>query len=231
MLKNIIGSYNIFLYILKEKVFYKGIKMKRGRPRGTTKIRLNIYPEEFQKIIKYIDNNHTMKVHSKNNAKKAFYLLYYIGFRCHELTLLYVNHIHEMVKFQKISLGNNTKTKTARDAHISDFHVDILKEVFKEALFEDGRFALIRPWGSPMEQYSPSSLNELLNRIIHKALGEQYSTHSFRGGFITQLDEAGCSLTVIQEEVSHKNLATTARYIRVTEERKRRAVENLATVN
>jgi len=201
-----------------------------GRPKGTTKVRLNIYADEFYKIIQYINNNTKMKAQTKNNAKKAFYLLYYFGFRNAELTLLTVKDVQDMIKYKKISLGNNTKTRTPRDAYISDSHVAILRKVFETDLTEDSRFSLIRPWGVPMEQYSPNSLNEFLNRIIHQALGKQYSTHSFRAGFITQLDEAGCTLTVIQEIMRHKNIATTARYIKVSEERKREAVKSITTV-
>jgi len=201
-----------------------------GRPRGTSRNRLNIYDVEFVKIIQYVKRSKKMKPHSKSNAIKAFYLLYYFGFRCSELTLLFVRHIHEMTKYRRISLCNNTKTRTPRDAHVSDNHVEILKRVFADDLLKDERFVLIRPWDSPFERYSSGALNYLLNKIIHEAIGKQYSTHSFRGEFITQLDEAGCSLKVIQEEVSHKNLSTTARYIKVPEHRKMMAVSNIATV-
>lgn len=52
--------------------------------------------------------------------------------------------------------------------------------------------------------------------------------HNSRRMFGTHMDEAGASVRVIQDLLGHKSLATTERYIGVTQKRKREAVERLA---
>ena len=130
-----------------------------------------------------------------------------------------------MVKFKKISLKNNTKTKRAREAYISDKNALFLAELFQDELLQDDRYALLKPWNSPMEQYSPKALSNILNKVIKEALGEQYSTHSFRAGYITTLHRAGVSIPVIKEIIGHTSSATTMRYIKVDEVEKREAVK------
>ena len=49
-------------------------KKKGGRPKGSTKTRLNIYKKELKVLIEYMDNQTNKKVFSRNNIKKAFYL-------------------------------------------------------------------------------------------------------------------------------------------------------------
>jgi len=200
-------------------------KKKGGRPKGSTKTRLNIYKKELKVLIEYMDNQTNKKVFSRNNIKKAFYLLYFFGFRQGELTLLTVKDIKDMVKFKKISLKNNTKSKRAREAYISDKNAIFLAELFHDELLQDDRYALLKPWNSPMEQYSPKALSNILNKVIKEALGEQYSTHSFRAGYITTLHRAGISIPVIKEIIGHTSSATTMRYIKVDEVEKREAVK------
>ena len=53
-------------------------KKKGGRPKGSTKTRLNIYKKELKVLIEYMDNQTSKKVFSRNNIKKAFYLLYFL---------------------------------------------------------------------------------------------------------------------------------------------------------
>ncbi|NOZ91055.1 MAG: site-specific integrase [Epsilonproteobacteria bacterium] len=201
----------------------------RGRPKGTTLERKDIYAEEFKKLIEYVKTSN-QKTIAKANAIKAFYLLYYFGFRAGELAHLKNYHIQRMAVEHVISLGNDTKTKTPRDAYVAPEHVDILKEVFKEELEEDEKFALLSPIRNRMTAYASSSLVAMLNRVLKKALGKQYSTHSFRAGYITTLHRANISIKTIAKVVGHKKEMTTMRYITISEEEKRTAVKQVGRV-
>ena len=63
---------------------------------------------------------------------------------------------------------------------------------------------------------SAASFNLQMNRFIHKVLGEYYSTHSFRAGYVTVSHQQGLSLEHIRQDIGHKDIATTARYATVT---------------
>ncbi|MGB3988539.1 MAG: hypothetical protein WBK67_02480 [Minisyncoccales bacterium] len=57
-----------------------------------------------------------------------------------------------------------------------------------------------------------------MNKFIHSVLGELYSTHSFRAGYITAAHQLGLSLEHIRQDIGHASIATTARYATVTNE-------------
>ena len=201
-----------------------------GRPKGKAIERKNITVKEFEKIIQYVVDS-DMVEHTKQNAIKACYLLYYFGFRTNEVSNFKVSDIRKAITDKVISLSNNTKTKTSREAYIDPIQIGILEEVFEEELKQEDRFFIIRSWGRPMSRYSGSSILRLLNDIIHKALGSKnYSTHSFRGGYITELHDDGVSIKTIQKIIGHKKEVTTMRYINVTENSCREGVTKRTSV-
>lgn len=207
------------------------MRKRAGRPKGTTKERIDVYAVDFEKILSSLRLNDTLAIQTKDNAVKSFFLLYYFGFRVGELTKLTGKDLRHMVKKRVISLANNTKTKSSREAYISYEHVGILEEVFSKELSEDVNYSIIRPWGKVMSQYSPATLTRLLNSIMQDILGKQYSTHSFRAGYVTNLYEQGYDLEVRRVLIGHKNIATTARYTTVSVKKRREAVACLPTVN
>jgi len=71
------------------------------------------------------------------------------------------------------------------------------------------------------------SLKLLMNTFIHSVLGELYSTHSFRQGYITTQHELGLSLEFIREDVGHSNISTTARYATVSSKEISRGKNNI----
>ncbi len=205
---------------------------KRGRPIGQTLEQLPIREREFNFLLEYISNDDSILPHSKKNAIKAFYLLYFFGFRVGEICMMKVSEIKFMQKNRKISLGNNTKTKRAREAYVGLEQLGVLEEVFDEELssIRMNHEFLFRPWGKNKEHFTENTLQITLNKILHNILGKQYGTHSFRRGYITELSESNVPLKVIQEIIGHQSFATTARYIVATEDVKRVAVDNIKTV-
>lgn len=151
-----------------------------GRPMGVSLERKDIYAQEFKQLLAYLETDTKLKPRTKANAEKAFYLLYHFGFRVGELVLLKNHHIKKMVEEKVISLGNDTKTKTPREAYISSENVEILKEVFEaEYSSDDDEHNVFSPTMNLYNHYNRVSFTRKLNDILHKALGEQYSTHSF----------------------------------------------------
>jgi integrase/recombinase XerD len=75
--------------------------------------------------------------------------------------------------------------------------------------------------------FTPNSMVQAFARVFDAAGIEDASSHSGRRWFITQMAHAGVSPKVIMEHAGHKQLTTTQRYIDVTDEQKRSAVDLL----
>ena len=71
-----------------------------------------------------------------------------------------------------------------------------------------------------------SSISQKIHQWAVKA-GVHIHTHSLRVSFATSIDEHGVSQAVLQDLMGHSNPATTKRYIRLRDERKRAAVNAL----
>ena len=73
--------------------------------------------------------------------------------------------------------------------------------------------------------FSANTLCQLINGIYREAGIQGASSHSGRRGFITQLSQTGVGIKVIMELAGHRQLSTTQKYIEVTPDQKRKAVE------
>jgi integrase/recombinase XerD len=73
--------------------------------------------------------------------------------------------------------------------------------------------------------FSANTLCQLINTIYREAGIQGATSHSGRRGFITSLANSAVGVRVIMELAGHRQMSTTQRYIQVTPEQKRRAVE------
>ena len=73
------------------------------------------------------------------------------------------------------------------------------------------------------QHFSANSLVQLVNRIF-KAAGVQTSSHAMRRQFITNLANNAVNPRVIQKLANHSSLSHTMRYIEVTDEQLKNAV-------
>ena len=73
--------------------------------------------------------------------------------------------------------------------------------------------------------FSANTLCQLINTIYREAGIQGATSHSGRRGFITSLANSAVGVKVIMELAGHRQMSTTQRYIQVTPEQKRRAVE------
>jgi len=187
------------------------------RPKGTTKARKIITKKEYKELLNYLNRTDELKPHSIENAKKAFVLLYYGGFRVSELISLTNRELFEILKKGEFSLTNNTKTKKPRMVYFSEQAVKEIRKIFKSHLQEPESYLLIRSWGKPFSKFSPHTLQRQLNFILKTVLGSSYTTHSFRAGLITEMALKGINTKIIQSFINHSNVSTTLRYIKPTE--------------
>jgi integrase/recombinase XerD len=73
--------------------------------------------------------------------------------------------------------------------------------------------------------FSANTLCQLINVIYREAGIMGATSHSGRRGFITELANHSVGIKVIMELAGHRQIGTTQRYINVTPEQKRNAVE------
>jgi len=86
----------------------------------------------------------------------------------------------------------------------------------------------VRKGGRVVVRYlTPQAVWYVLEKRAIEAGVENFSPHDFRRTFISDLLEAGEELVTVQQLAGHSDPATTSRYDRRGEERKRRAVQVL----
>ena len=179
---------------------------------------------EFKRLLTFIDGSR----HGARN-RLAFMLSFYAGFRVGEIASLKVADVfdHEGKPREEIFLqAQYTKTNEARRVYTNG---RLRKELERYRLTLDrtpkpDTSLLQSQKGKP---FSPNTLCQLFGRLYGQACINGASSHSGRRWFITRLAHSGVSPKVIMELAGHKNLSTTQRYIEVTDDMMRKAVELL----
>jgi integrase/recombinase XerD len=108
------------------------------------------------------------------------------------------------------------KVKSERVLYFSTDAIKEFTKYFNLEGKEDSEY-VITSWGKPRQQLHHISLIQLVNSYIHNILGEQYSSHSFRSGIITDMAIKSVNPKIIQSFVGHKNISTTLSYVRPSE--------------
>jgi len=182
------------------------------RPVGTTRAKKPIQKAEYKKLMYATKKSLTINHSTRIKLQRAFTLLYLTGCRISEIVNISRVEVEEMIEHNEFSLRNNTKTKKPRLISFDDERkqVKLLKEIVP---YEDEYLFRRNGSSKPM---GVESLKLMMNNFIHAVLGELYSTHSFRSGYITTQHSLGFSLEHIREDIGHSSIATTARYATVT---------------
>lgn len=185
------------------------------RPVGTTRAKKPILKKEFDRLIRAVNLNHDIKSPTKRKLTAAFTLLYLTGCRVSEIVSFRGSDIEQMIRNNEYSLTNATKTRTPRLISFDETHQQI--EILKTLLLPDNTRFLFARNNSNVPMTAPA-LTLICNKFIHAVLGELYSSHSFRAGYITAFHQQGFSLEHIRTDIGHANIATTARYATVSHE-------------
>lgn len=183
------------------------------RPKGTTRAKKPIMRREYRLLLLALSRNTDIKRPTKYKLRAAFTLLYLTGCRISEIARLRRSDIEQMIAHNEYSLTNDTKTAQARLISFDESRAQA--QMLADILSESGPEYLFTRNGSdhPM---TTEALKNLANGFIHAVLGELYSSHSFRAGYITAFHAQGFSLEHIRTDIGHRSIATTARYATVT---------------
>lgn len=183
-----------------------------ARPKGTTRAKKPIFKQEYERLMNAVSKNHRVQSFTKTKLKRAFTLLYLTGCRASEIVNMTTYDIEYMIQHNEYSLTNQTKTKKTR---LISFDEQGLQAKMLRSILPDGEGYLFVKNNS-QKPMTASALKFMMNTFIHEVLGNLYSSHSFRSGYITVAHKVGLSLEHIRQDIGHKDIATTARYATVT---------------
>jgi integrase len=170
------------------------------RPTGTTKTRLPITGPEFNSLILKTKRDKSLK--SKQKYLLAYTLLFASGCRVSEIVAFTKEDLIKIRDTGVLALTNSVKNSLAGDIYFSQRDKEAVAKLIPK---DDGYIFHKNGSSKPM---SVKGLTQNLNKHLKKCLGEQYTTHSFRSGLATMLEEIGTPPKVIQTTLRHTKVET-----------------------
>jgi site-specific recombinase XerD len=192
----IINSFKSFYKIIHDRDFDKSIL---PRPKKEQKQPDILSVEEIKEVINSINNI---------KHKTIIIIMYSGALRVSEIINLKIKDIDS--KNNKINI-RSAKGKIDRFIPLDKNLTNIMREYWKcyrtnEYLFE----------GLTGNKYSVSSVQKIIKDAVKKLnIKKRISTHSIRHSAITHLIKNGSNLRVVQKLAGHKNINTTANYVKI----------------
>ncbi len=161
-------------------------------------------------------------------------LSYLAGLRACEISALKVGDvITELadgsweVKTEAVLKSNQTKGNKAQTVVFSSALRKEIASYYQEILVttEATDFLIM---SQKKSGFSSQTIQNLFRELYEAAAISNASSHSGRRTFITTLSEKGVSVRVIQALARHSSMQTTARYIDVSQDKLRAAVETVS---
>jgi site-specific recombinase XerD len=151
--------------------------------------------------------------------RRAIFLMLYAGLRISEACSLSWREIDLEQGSLMVRDGKNGKDR------IVPINATLFQELQKVPVHERKNIFAVagKRDGTGMKR---KGMTHIFDRWL-KDMGVDLTAHQLRHSFATQLMEAGVNLREIQELMGHESLETTQRYLMVSSERLRRAVDSL----
>jgi len=183
-------------------------------------------PEELKRLLKIV----TFTRHKDRNRLVVLFS-FLAGLRACELAQLRVKDVMsvqaDIVEIKDTIYLQNWQTKGSQAQQVvvnEQLRKEIALYVEKHPyLLEDTEGKLFR--SQKRNGFSSQTIQNLFKFLYREANIENASSHSGRRSFITNLSEKGVSVRVIQELARHSSMVTTQRYIDVSVDKLRNAVD------
>ncbi len=139
------------------------------------------------------------------------------------VTQFYVNPSRRIVRSSILYRASARKDKKTREIPC---HKDLEKILRDFECLEDGYLFPSRVCEN--KHLSRQAIDRAFRRALKKAGLENqgYSLYSARRGFITRLNNLGCSPGLIKSLSGHASLASLGRYIEISQEQRQNAIAN-----
>jgi len=176
------------------------------------RIKKSVTAVEYKKLMSFVRGDEDIKPFNQKRFLKIFSLLYYSGLRVNEITQIKYTLINEILHTSETIITSH-KTKRERVLYFSENAIKNLKKYF---IFEESELNnyCITSWGNPQKSFHEVSLIQLVNKYMRNVLGDNFTSHSFRQGLISEMGEKNINPRVIQSYIGHQNVSTTLNYIK-----------------
>ena len=194
--------------------------MKTKTTTKTIKLKQTIQLKEHKLLIAYVVGNEDMRQATKDNLLKTFTFLYYTGIRLNEIQDLTFGDIRELLQNGELII-NVQKTKTQRKIFLSkDFKRDIEKyfDIENPKYLGDTRLILKQGKAVLNQGIHITTFIQLVNKTIQNVLNENFSSHSYRRGLITEMAKNQVNPKFISKFIGHSSTQTTMTYITPTDD-------------
>ena len=178
------------------------------------RVKKSVTEKEYKKLMAFVRGDEDIKKFNQKRFLKIFSLLYYSGLRVNEITQVKYVHIQEIIQTSETIIISH-KTKRERVLYFSD---NAIKEIKKYFTYEESELNnyCITSWANPQKTFHEVSLIQLVNKYMKNILGDNFTSHSFRQGLITEIGSKNINPRVIQSYIGHRNVSTTLSYIKPT---------------
>ena len=183
-----------------------------GRPKNTKRNSKPILNPQYKILKSYINGLETFQT-TKTKWIRSLEILYMCGMRVSEILDIRIKAIKEAIDKGELSVFVK-KQNIIRHIPLSTKSVKILKSLIDGESDMDGYF--IHKRNTVRGKLNVNCFTKEFNDLIQTVLGENYSSHSFRKGIITEMGTNGINPKIIQHFISHKNISTTLNYINPT---------------
>lgn len=179
------------------------------------RIRDDINEKEYKKLMTFIRGSENFRDYKKLNLLRCFCFLYYSGLRLNEVRELRYKDVYELLENGIVKIYVS-KTNSERKIYLSE---DFKKELLKLfSILKDKNEFIIYNDRKKISTFSNISFINEVNKIIKEVLGNKFSSHSFRGGLISEMGRNGVNVKMIKEFIGHKNVITTMRYMKFSDD-------------
>jgi integrase len=185
-----------------------------GRPLNSIKNSKPILEKEYKLLLAYVNGS------IKNNGIKEKWLntielLYMSGLRITEILSIKCADIENAIGSGELKVYIS-KQNIYRHIPLSDKSVRILKNM--TANNSDSESFIIHKRNRLFTTLNSASFTYEFNVLIKNALNsDDYSSHSFRKGLITQMSQCGVNPKITQTFIGHRNVTTTLNYYKPTQ--------------
>ncbi len=187
---------------------------KCGRPKNSKRNSKPILEKEYKVLKSYINGIETFKT-TKTKWLRSLEILYMSGMRVSEVLEITVGDVRNAIDKGELSVFVK-KQQIIRHIPISEKSAKILTTLIEGEADMEGYF--IHKRNNVRSKLNFNGFTKEFNDLIQMVLGENYSSHSFRKGIITEMGVSGINPKIIQHFIAHKNVSTTLNYIKPTAE-------------
>lgn len=214
---------------LKQNSQFKSFLYEMTSKKKTTNKSLLKLKEKKNKI-KYITReqyNELFKSLNTNRDKIMAGLMFECGLRISEVLGLHITDLELWDnKVNIIARDNNengARVKNCSEGTVlmPDYLVEVIQEYLINDLVDyDTDYMFINFYGENKGKPMMATTVEKLYERITKKLGYKIHPHMLRHGYATEKIQAGWSLLDIKEELRHRQIQTTSKYVSLTDEYK-----------